>query len=58
MEGYTEADIYYRYFGIPIINLGPGSITQAHTEGEFVEVEELLKACDIYYDILTEFCWK
>jgi succinyl-diaminopimelate desuccinylase len=58
MEGYTEADIYYRYFGIPIINLGPGSIEQAHTEVEFVEVQEILKACNIYYDILTEFCWK
>ncbi|MBN2154565.1 MAG: M20 family metallopeptidase [Candidatus Lokiarchaeota archaeon] len=58
MEGYTEADIYYRYFGIPIINLGPGGIEQAHTETEYVETKELLKACRIYYEILKQFCWK
>jgi acetylornithine deacetylase/succinyl-diaminopimelate desuccinylase-like protein len=58
MEGYTESDIFYRYFGIPMINLGPGGIAQAHTEEEFVKVQELLKACRIYYDIVTQFCWQ
>ncbi|MHA1110135.1 MAG: M20 family metallopeptidase [Promethearchaeota archaeon] len=58
MEGYTESDILYRYFGIPMINLGPGSIAQAHTEKEYVEIEELVNACHIYYDIMTTYCWK
>lgn len=58
MEGYTESDILYRYFGIPIINLGPGSIEQAHTESEYVEINQLKKACSIYYDILKKYCWK
>ncbi len=56
MEGYTESDIYYRYFGIPMINLGPGSINQAHTDSEYVETAELLKGSQIYYDILKIFC--
>jgi len=58
MEGYTESDVFFRYLGIPMINLGPGSIEQAHTEMEYVEVNELVKACNIYYDILKTCCWK
>ncbi len=58
MEGYTESDILFRYFGIPMINLGPGGIAQAHTDEEYVEIDEILKACKIYYDILALFCWK
>jgi acetylornithine deacetylase/succinyl-diaminopimelate desuccinylase-like protein len=58
MEGYTESDIYYRYFGIPMINLGPGSIKQAHTENEYVEIIQLAKATQIYYEILKKYCLK
>lgn len=55
MEGYTEADVYHRYFGIPAINLGPGSIEQAHVSDEFVEIKQLLKASQIYYNILEHY---
>jgi acetylornithine deacetylase len=58
MEGYTESDIFFRYFGIPMINLGPGSIEQAHTQMEYVDITDLLSACNIYYDIMKMYCWK
>jgi acetylornithine deacetylase len=37
-------------WGEPLL-LGPGSIHVAHTEGEFVEKSELLKAVELYSDI-------
>ncbi|MBD3354134.1 MAG: M20/M25/M40 family metallo-hydrolase [Candidatus Lokiarchaeota archaeon] len=55
MEGFTEAAFYYEQFGITAINLGPGSIEQAHKPDEYVEVDELLKACEIYYKILEKY---
>ena len=37
--------------GTPAVCFGPGSITQAHTAGEWVEVSEI----DACADILTDF---
>lgn len=35
--------------GVPTVVLGPGSIAQAHTADEWIDIEELQKASDIYY---------
>ena len=40
--------------GIPAIICGPGSIAQAHTEDEFVPVDDLLKATRIYTALMAE----
>lgn len=55
IEYYTEADIYSRFFGIPVIILGPGSINQAHKKDEFVEIDQLLNGAEIYYKILEKY---
>ena len=34
--------------GIPAVIFGPGSIAQAHTEDEYVEVDQILKAARCY----------
>ena len=34
--------------GIPSIVLGPGDIAQAHTEDEWIEIEQLERAVDVY----------
>lgn len=41
--------------GIPCIVLGPGSIDQAHTANEYVEIEQLAKAVEIYKRIMLEY---
>lgn len=39
--------------GIPAIIFGPGSIAQAHTEDEYVEVDQILKAARCYTAMIT-----
>lgn len=41
--------------GIPCIIVGPGSIEQAHTVDEFVDLSQLDKAFDIYRSIMLQF---
>lgn len=40
MQGWTDCATLM-YAGIPSLLLGPGSIQQAHTDGEYVEVSQL-----------------
>ncbi|MEZ6128305.1 MAG: M20 family metallopeptidase [Planctomycetaceae bacterium] len=35
--------------GVPSVVFGPGSIDQAHTKDEFLEIDQLEKAADVYY---------
>jgi succinyl-diaminopimelate desuccinylase len=35
--------------GVPSIVFGPGSIDQAHTKDEWIAIDELEQACEIYY---------
>ncbi|MBL4884200.1 MAG: M20 family metallopeptidase [Planctomycetaceae bacterium] len=38
--------------GVPSVVLGPGNIEQAHTKDEYIEIDQLEKAAEIYY----QFC--
>ncbi|HET6486778.1 MAG TPA: M20 family metallopeptidase [Spirochaetia bacterium] len=40
--------------GIPSIVLGPGDIAQAHTSDEWISIEQLDQAVEIYYRIVME----
>lgn len=40
--------------GVPSIVFGPGSIAQAHTADEWIEVAQLRQACEIYYRLCAE----
>jgi len=40
--------------GIPAIICGPGSIAQAHTEDEWVEIDQLVKAARTYTALMAE----
>lgn len=40
--------------GIPAIAFGPGSIQQAHTKDEFIEISELEKGETVFYDFLSQ----
>ncbi len=38
--------------GIEAVVLGPGSVAQAHTADEWVSIDQLLKGCQVYLDIM------
>ena len=56
-EGFTACcDMhFFRAIGIPAIILGPGGIEQAHTVDEFVELDEVFRAAQIYREIALRF---
>ena len=41
--------------GVPSILYGPGSIDQAHTSDEYIEIDQVEKAHEFYYVMLREF---
>lgn len=47
----TDAGLFARA-GIPSLVLGPGSITQAHTDAEFVEIDQLERMVGVFEHIL------
>jgi acetylornithine deacetylase/succinyl-diaminopimelate desuccinylase-like protein len=47
----TDAGLF-AHAGIPSLVLGPGSIQQAHTEAEYVEVDQLERMVAVYEQIL------
>ncbi|MEM7028708.1 MAG: M20/M25/M40 family metallo-hydrolase [Chloroflexota bacterium] len=50
----TEAAVYKDYFQ-PVI-LGPGDIAQAHTVGEYIEIEALHQAVNVYRQMIDLAC--
>ena len=48
----TNASCFAVTGGVPAVVFGPGSIAQAHTEDEWLEIEQLHQAREIYY----QFC--
>jgi succinyl-diaminopimelate desuccinylase len=47
-SGITDARYYLNDAGIPIVILGPGSLTAAHTADEWIDVAEMLDAARVY----------
>lgn len=41
--------------GVPSIVMGPGSIAQAHTEDEFVDLDQVEKAFEVYRHLMATF---
>ncbi|MCF7935751.1 MAG: M20 family metallopeptidase [Synergistales bacterium] len=56
VPGWTDASLLQNFGGIPALNLGPGSIKNAHTEWEFVPVAELVQAMHIYAGTALRLC--
>ena len=50
----TEAECYQDY--MDALALGPGSIEQAHTVGEWIAVEQLLEAVEVYTRLIEALC--
>lgn len=47
----TDASTFSSLF--PSIILGPGSITQAHTVDEYIEIDELIRGYEIYKELIS-----
>ena len=50
----TEAECYQNYMDALV--LGPGSIDQAHTVGEWIAIEQLQEAVEVYTRLIEELC--
>jgi acetylornithine deacetylase len=50
----TEAECYQRYMDALV--LGPGNIDQAHTVGEWIAVEQLHGAVEVYTRLIGDLC--
>jgi acetylornithine deacetylase/succinyl-diaminopimelate desuccinylase len=48
LGGWTDASLLYNFGKIPALNFGPGSMEQAHTVDEYIEIDQLLPAAVIY----------
>jgi succinyl-diaminopimelate desuccinylase len=53
--GITDARFYVNDGSIPTVILGPGSLADAHTAGEFVAVDDLVAAARIYARVVVRF---
>lgn len=42
--------------GVPTVVFGPGSIAQAHTADEWIALDQVEKAAEIYYRFVKSFC--
>lgn len=49
----TEALVFQEK--LPQVILGPGNIAQAHTVGEFVDIDELVHSVDVYRNLIARF---
>jgi acetylornithine deacetylase/succinyl-diaminopimelate desuccinylase len=54
--GWTDASLLQNYGGIPAVNYGPGSLAQAHTECEYVEINHLKPATLAYALSALQLC--
>ena len=44
--------------GVPSVVFGPGSIAQAHTKDEYIEIDSLNTAAEVYFRLCAdESCW-
>lgn len=55
MQGWTDgATILHK--GYPALIIGPGSMDNAHTAGEFIIINELIEAVKLYLALICEIC--
>jgi acetylornithine deacetylase len=52
VDFWTEASVFSAA-GLPALVLGPGDIAQAHVSDEWVELEQLETACELYHRVVN-----
>jgi len=51
----TDAGVYSA-LGVPSVVFGPGGIEQAHTRDEWIDLQQLNQAAEIYYRLAATWC--
>jgi acetylornithine deacetylase len=46
----------YAAAGVPSVVFGPGAIAQAHTADEWIALDQVEKAAEVYYRFVKSFC--
>jgi acetylornithine deacetylase len=52
VDFWTEASVFSAA-DLPALVLGPGDIAQAHASDEWVELEQLETACELYHRVVN-----
>lgn len=55
-RAWTEAEPFQARLGVDAVVFGPGSLAQAHTDHEYVELDEVCAAAQIYLDAARALC--
>lgn len=57
-QGFPAVDdaTYLQAGGIPSISFGPGNVMKAHSVDEYVECDEVIKACKVYAATAIDWC--
>lgn len=53
---YATNAAFYSAAGVPSVVFGPGLLEQAHTEDEWISLDQLHQAAEIYYHFCRSFC--
>jgi len=48
---------YLREYGFPVVEYGPGEIRTLHGIDEYVTIESLEKAAQVYSGLLSSYAW-
>lgn len=52
---WTDGGLLNSNMKIPVIILGPGDLRTAHSSEEYIEIDELIEACNIYFEICKQY---
>ncbi len=53
---WSDAGLISNHTNAKCIILGPGNITQAHANDEFCAIDEIMKASEIYFQLIKKIC--
>lgn len=53
---WSDAGLLTNHTDSQCIILGPGNINQAHANNEYCSIKEIIKASEIYYELIKELC--
>ncbi|HOM17250.1 MAG TPA: M20/M25/M40 family metallo-hydrolase, partial [Thermoguttaceae bacterium] len=52
---YTTNAGFYTQAGVPTVVFGPGSIQQAHTSDEWIALDQVEQAAQVFYRLVTSW---